>query len=185
VLRTDSKVVSGQIEKECIAREPTLERYLALVRRMESYFKGFIVEYIERNKNIEADDLAKVAARNTLIPTDIFFQMLEDASVKTVLPEPRVINIIEGEDWRAPIMAYLCNYYEPDSKNKQTRMQQKAKDYQIVGNELYRTSISGLLLRCISKTEGQEILQDVHVGICGGHIGARTLAAKALRQGFY
>jgi ribonuclease HI len=31
VLRTDSKVVSGQIEKECIAREPTLERYLALV----------------------------------------------------------------------------------------------------------------------------------------------------------
>jgi hypothetical protein len=185
VLRTDSKVVSGQIEKECIAREPTLERYLALVRRMESYFKGFIVEYIERNKNIEADDLAKVAARNTLIPTDIFFQMLEDASVKTVLPESRVINIIEGEDWRAPIMAYLCHYYEPDSKNKQTRMQQKAKDYQIVGNELYRTSISGLLLRCISKTEGQEILQDVHAGICGGHIGARTLAAKALRQGFY
>jgi ribonuclease HI len=31
VLRTDSKVVSGQIEKECIARETTLERYLALV----------------------------------------------------------------------------------------------------------------------------------------------------------
>jgi ribonuclease HI len=31
VLRTDSKAVSEQIEKECIAREPTLERYLALV----------------------------------------------------------------------------------------------------------------------------------------------------------
>jgi hypothetical protein len=31
VLRTDSKVVSEQIEKECIAREPTLEKYLALV----------------------------------------------------------------------------------------------------------------------------------------------------------
>jgi ribonuclease HI len=28
MLRTDSKVVSGQIQKECIAREPTLERYL-------------------------------------------------------------------------------------------------------------------------------------------------------------
>jgi hypothetical protein len=51
VLHTDSKVVSGQIEKECIAREPTLERYLAQVRRMESYFWGFTVEYIERNKN--------------------------------------------------------------------------------------------------------------------------------------
>jgi ribonuclease HI len=31
MLRTDSKVVSGQIEKECIAREPTSEKYLALV----------------------------------------------------------------------------------------------------------------------------------------------------------
>jgi hypothetical protein len=40
-------VVTGQIEKECIAREPTLERYLALVRRMENYFKGFTIEYIE------------------------------------------------------------------------------------------------------------------------------------------
>jgi hypothetical protein len=26
-----------------------------------------------------------------------FFQVLEEASVKTVLPKPRVINIIEGE----------------------------------------------------------------------------------------
>jgi hypothetical protein len=51
------------------------------------------------------------------MPADIFFQVLEDASVKTIPPEPRVINIIEGEDWRALIMAYLCHYYEPDSKN--------------------------------------------------------------------
>jgi hypothetical protein len=49
-------------------------------------------------------------------------------------------------------------------------MQQRAKDYQIVGNELYKTSISVPLFHCISKTEGQDILQEVHVGICGGHI---------------
>jgi ribonuclease HI len=50
MLCIDSKVVAGQIEKECITREPTLERYLALVRRIECYFKGFTVEYIERTK---------------------------------------------------------------------------------------------------------------------------------------
>jgi hypothetical protein len=54
-----------------------------------------------------------------------------------------------------------------------------------VGNELYKTSISGPLLRCISKTKGQEILQKVHAGICGGHIGTHALAAKVLQQGFY
>jgi hypothetical protein len=111
-------VVAGQIEKECIAREPILERYLHLVRKMGNYFKGSTVEYIERNKNYEADELAKVAARNTLMPTDVFFQVIKDASVKTILPEPRVINIIEGEDWRSLIMDYLHHYYEPDSKNE-------------------------------------------------------------------
>jgi hypothetical protein len=50
--------------------------------------------------------------------------VLQDASVKIVLPEPRVINIIEGEDWRAMIMAYIRHYYKPDSKNEQIRMQQ-------------------------------------------------------------
>jgi ribonuclease HI len=73
VLHIDSKVVSGQIEKECIEREPILERYVALVRRMESYFRGFIVEYIECNKNTKADELAKDVARNTQMLVDVFF----------------------------------------------------------------------------------------------------------------
>jgi ribonuclease HI len=118
ILRTDSKVVAVQIEKECIAKEPTLEKYLGLVRRMESYFKGFTIEYIEWNKNCEADELAKAVAHNTLMPADVFFQVLEDASVKIAPLEPSVINIIEGDDWRALIMAYLHHYYEPGSKNE-------------------------------------------------------------------
>jgi ribonuclease HI len=64
-LRTDSKVVIGQIKKECITRESTLERYLTLARRMENHFKGFSVEYIKRSKNTEVDELAKAATRNT------------------------------------------------------------------------------------------------------------------------
>jgi hypothetical protein len=119
ILHTDSKVVARQIEKECIAREPTLEKYLGLVRKMENDFKGFTAEFIERNKNCEADELAKATAHNTPMPANIFFHVLEDASVKTIPPEPRVINIIEGEDWRALIMAYLRHYYEPDNKNEQ------------------------------------------------------------------
>jgi ribonuclease HI len=89
-LRTNSKVVGSQIEKECIDREPTIERYLALVRRMENYFKGFTVDYIDRTKNAEAGELVKASARNTPMPTDVFFQVLEDASVKTVPQSPEL-----------------------------------------------------------------------------------------------
>jgi ribonuclease HI len=72
ILHTYSKVVAGQIEKECIAREPTLEKYLALVRRMEKKFKGFTVEYIDRNKNSKVDELMKAAACNNPLPANVF-----------------------------------------------------------------------------------------------------------------
>jgi hypothetical protein len=80
-------VFSSQIEKECITREPTFKKYLAHIRRMENYFKDFIVEHIEWNKNTEADKLGKAV---------VFFQIIEDASVKTVEPEPRLINTRRG-----------------------------------------------------------------------------------------
>jgi hypothetical protein len=81
-------VIASQIEKEYIARDETLERYLAAVWRMERLFMGFIVQNIERGKNTEVDDLAKVEAKKAVLPPDVFFQVIKDPSVKTVKPEP-------------------------------------------------------------------------------------------------
>jgi hypothetical protein len=74
ILCINSKVVAGQIEKECIAMEP----------RMGKNLNGFTVECIDRNKNSEADELAKVAARNNPLPVDVFLQTITDASIKTI-----------------------------------------------------------------------------------------------------
>jgi hypothetical protein len=54
-------------------RDATLERYLAVIRRMENCFKGFTVEYIERTKNTEVDELAKATVKKTVLPPDVFF----------------------------------------------------------------------------------------------------------------
>jgi hypothetical protein len=92
-------VVTGQIEKECTTREKTLKKYLAFIRRMKTFFKGFIVVYINRNKNDEANELTKAVAHNTPLLANVFLQIIVDASIKTIEPEPIVINIIQGEDW--------------------------------------------------------------------------------------
>jgi hypothetical protein len=39
---------------------------------MENFFKGFTVEYIDRNKNAKANELVKAAARNAPLPANIF-----------------------------------------------------------------------------------------------------------------
>jgi hypothetical protein len=111
------------------ARDATLERYLVIVRRMENYFKGFTVEYVKRTKNTEADELAKAAARKIMLPPDVFFQTIEDPFVMIVEPEPRMVNIIQGEDWRATIMAYLRHHYEPDNNTELLRLQQRVGAY--------------------------------------------------------
>jgi hypothetical protein len=147
--------------------------------------KGFTIEYIKRTKNAEAGELVKAAAHNTPLPVGVFLQVISDASIRTIELEPRVNNVIQGKDWHAPIMPYLRHYYEPNNTIEHTRMQQRARSYQIVNNDLYKTSILGPLLRCVSKAEGQEILLEIHTGICKGHIGARALATKVLQQGFY
>jgi hypothetical protein len=54
-----------------------------------------------------------------------------------------------------------------------------------VDNDLYKILVSGPLLHCISKDEGQQILMEVQAGVCGGHIRARALATKVLQQSFY
>jgi ribonuclease HI len=50
ILKMDAKVIAGKIERECMARDATLERYLATIRRMENNFKGFIVSILKGQK---------------------------------------------------------------------------------------------------------------------------------------
>jgi hypothetical protein len=53
ILHTYSKVVAGQIEKECIAREPTLEKYLALVRRMEKKSRASLSSTLTETRTLK------------------------------------------------------------------------------------------------------------------------------------
>jgi hypothetical protein len=48
ILKSDSQVITGQVDKSTKARDPKLEKYLDTVRRMETFFEGFLVKNITR-----------------------------------------------------------------------------------------------------------------------------------------
>jgi hypothetical protein len=83
---------------------------------------------------------------------------LKQASIKTIQDTPREIHIIQSEDWRAPIMAYLRGHYEPDSEVNDTRMKQRTRNYKIINNQLYEQGICAPLLKYISVEEGKKLL---------------------------
>jgi hypothetical protein len=64
-------------------------------------------------------------------------------------------------------------------------MKARTKPYVIIEGELYKQGIYSPLLKCLSRTEGQELMKEIHAGLCGAHIRSRPLLGKVFRQGFY
>jgi hypothetical protein len=48
-------------------------------------------------------------------------------------------------------MAYLIHYYEPSSSTDLNIMQQRAKAYKNIGDDLFKTLVIGPPFRCLSK----------------------------------
>ncbi|XP_062014215.1 uncharacterized protein LOC133730684 [Rosa rugosa] len=87
--------------------------------------------------------------------------------------------------WMDPFIDYLSKGVEPTHKAVATRLRKRATLYTIRKGKLYRKCRSFPFLKCISLEEGLRVLLSLHSGICGNHAGARNLAFKALRTGYY
>jgi hypothetical protein len=62
----------------------------------------------------------------------------------------------------------------------------RSKGFVLVDSKLYRrSSRSVVLMKCVTKEDGYDILQEIHEGVCGNHAASRTLVGKAYRAGFW
>jgi ribonuclease HI len=77
ILKTDSQVIVGHVDKSSKARDPKLEKYLDAVRRLEASFEGFSVKNIPRGENEHADLLVKSAAQGLPLPSEVFFEAIK------------------------------------------------------------------------------------------------------------
>jgi ribonuclease HI len=130
---------------------------------------------------------------------------LEEASAQPEVPSPKPEEAsaesevpsaikeeafpVEGEqngvtpnlNWQTPFLEYLLRGELPLNKTKARRLARRAKSFVLLGDEkdLYHCSPSGILQRCISIAQGQELLQEIHSGACGHHVAPRALVGNA------
>jgi hypothetical protein len=148
---------------------------------------------VDRARNEEADALAKAAARGETLPSDVIYHVIgtpvvrnpEGLQVTNDAEGHRIVNLIMTEDWWAPITMFLQGYYHPSDVNEAKCLKHRSWDFVLVGDQLYKKGISQPKLKCVTKTEGMQILCEVHSRTCGSHSGPKALAAKVIRQGFY
>jgi hypothetical protein len=141
IVKTDSKVVVGQVEKEYSAKDPTLMQYLTVVHSLERQFKGFTLQHVDRARNEEVDALAKAAARGETLPSNVFYHVIgtpavhnpEGLQVTKDAKGHHIVNLIMTEDWRAPITLFLQGYYHLSDDNEAKRLKHQSRDFVLVG----------------------------------------------------
>jgi ribonuclease HI len=182
ILKTDSQVISSHVDKSSKARDPKLERYLDTVRRLEASFEGFSVKNIPRGENEHADLLAKSAAHGLPQPSEVFFETIKAPSVELMERAVLTISPVYSEDWRTKIISFLQGNCLLDDEAYNKRMEARTRPYVIIEGELNKHGVCSALLKCLSRTEGIELMKEVHAGLCGSHIGSRPLLGKVFRQ---
>jgi ribonuclease HI len=187
-VRSDSQVIVGHIRGEFEAKGEKMKKYLAKVQSMQTAFQKFCIKKIPREDNEKADHLAKMASTETVeydknastIRTLRHSSIFEEAS-----DEPQISSIEEASDWRQEIIGYLQEGTLPSEKKSAMQLRMRAGRFTMVNGLLYKRGFTLPLLKCISTKEGNYVLREIHEGICGSHSGARVLAHKAIRAGFY
>jgi hypothetical protein len=172
---------------------------------LEDKFNGQELNHIARRYNETADELAKIASGRTTVPLNVFSRDIYQPSVKfNDAPEPEETSVqpevpsaaedealrVEIEqsgvtpnlNWQTPYLEYLQR-----CKSEAQRLAWHTKSFVLLGDEkeLYHRIPSGILQRCISVAQGQELLQEIHSGACSHHAAPRALIGNAFRQGFY
>jgi len=63
----------------------------------------------------------------------------------------------------------IVEYLQNPAGNTSRKIKYKALNYVFIGNELFKKSPEGVLLKCLSETEAYLAISDTHSGVCRSH----------------
>jgi hypothetical protein len=194
----DSLLVVQQVNKEWDCNKETMDAYVQEVRKLESKFSGLEVHHVLQEHNVGTDILSKLGSTHAQVPPGVFIQELKQPSIQSSpqvtidagpqQPDQEVM--VLGEDWREAFIDFIRDQRLPAGINARSveaaRVLRRSKGFVLVDGKLYRRGAqSGVLMKCVTKEDGYDILRKIHEGVCGNHAASRTLVGKAYRAGFW
>ena len=149
------------------------------------------VAQITRGRNRHADSLAIVASAMTEdIPRLIKVKLVTEPSINTTAEGAIRVDMAAttttGSCWMDPIIEFLAEDRVSDDEREANKVRRMASRYWLsTDRKLYRRSFRGPYLLCLHPRKVNELLAKFHEGICGSHVGGRSLAHRAMTQGFW
>lgn len=173
-----------------------MDAYCLEVHKLENKFYSLKFHHVVRDNNVVADVLSKLGSTRALVLAGVFVHVLHKKSISE-LPSTRTTTdpvplqpdcevLMIDLDWRQPFIDYIKEQKVPSDKSEAEQIIRRAKTYVLVGDKLYRRgATSQVLMKCVPRDEGKDILEEIHKGVCGNHASSRTLVGKAFRRAFY
>ena len=158
--------------------------YRKKVRELLRKFVLVQFRHISRAENSRADALAKLeTASQEDLNKQTLFEHLSEPSVD--LSSEEVSPVMSKPSWMDPISDYLVEGLLPNNLKEASKLRSRSARFNIHRGALYKRGFFIPVLKCIVGGDTDYVLREVHEGICGNNIGARALAGKVLRQGYY
>ncbi|XP_071734563.1 uncharacterized protein [Rutidosis leptorrhynchoides] len=157
---------------------------MSRVKELVEQFKSFVIEHVRRSQNKKVDALSKLASITfEHLTKEVLVEALEQRSIE--LKEVNDLFLNEEHTWMKPLKDYLGSSILPVDRKEAMKIRIKAPPYKLLNGRLYRKSFLTPWLRCIGPSLASIINQEMHKGVCGFHVGLRSIVAKIMRLGYY
>ncbi|XP_056685805.1 uncharacterized protein [Spinacia oleracea] len=184
VMTTDSQLVANQFSGEYETKEPSMRRYQEKLKTLTAKLEAFDIKLVPRALNTAADSLAKLASSKAIeLSRSVMIEIMHRRSTEEKGKEIMVITA--NKEWYDDIWAYKTTGVLPADIREAKKIKKDICWYVIYQGQLYKRAFSLPLLRCLTAYESARLIEEVHEGICGNHVGGKTLALICQRQGYY
>ncbi|XP_028123518.1 uncharacterized protein LOC114320656 [Camellia sinensis] len=178
----DSQLVVNQLSGVYETRVERMAMYAGKAKDLLRKFQSIRVERISRDKNSHVDALACLGSSvDTKDARKVWVEFVPEPSIASSV----LCNNLEPS-WMDPIFAFLKFGTLPEDKREANKVRHKSALFWISpSGKLYRCSYLGSYLLYVHPNLVENVLYEIHDGICRCHVGGRSLAHRALTHGYW
>ena len=185
-IHCDSQLIVNQLIGEYMAKDERMIAYLDLAKKFLKGFHEFNIERVGREHNGNADSLAGLASS---VAPDFRRTITVEVQNSPSIAKSGQASICQtemGPSWMDPILDYLSKEILPADQKEVAKIRKTATRYWISREgKLYKRSYTGSYLLCVHPDLVQNLLYEIHEGVCDGHTGGRSLAHRAIGQVYW
>ena len=168
-------------------KEERLKHYYGYLKTLMKGFDKCLFIHLSRDENQMADALATLSSMWDK-PTGTMMKPLVTIKIRAPCYSGESVMSTQIGPEEKPRFYDIQKFIEerkyPDETNSKEKYALRVLACNYTGHEgiLYKRILNGTQLRCLNKNEADEVMREIHAGVCGSHMNGIILVRKIVLQ---